>query len=154
MRRMDMAEWPLSEISCSSRVSRVSMVPTEQHPSLWVSREGHALLGLPGQVASCMIAFHLFAEPILERMMGRQARSFTRFSRLRAVLTRNVPGVQGREAFQRVRLRAGADGPEAEPLLGKSGLLRTMTRADGLVVVPLGCEGLDAGSSVTVMVFP
>jgi len=133
-------------------VHGVSVAPGK--PFIWVRKDAHALLGLPGQVASCMIAFHLFAEPILERMLGREARSFTRFVRRRAVLTRNVPGVQGRVAYQRVRVREREEGLEAEPVLGKSGLLRTLTRADGLVTVPLGCEGLDEGSVVTVLLFP
>ncbi len=133
-------------------VHGVSVAPGK--PFIWVDRAGHALLGLPGQVASCMIAFHLFVEPILERMLGRQARSFTRFARRRAVLTRNVPGVQGREAYHRVRVTGRQEGMEAEPVLGKSGLLRTLTHADGIVRVPLGCEGLDEGSTVTVLLFP
>ncbi len=133
-------------------VHGVSVAPGK--PFIWVARGTHALLGLPGQVASCMIAFHLFAEPILERMLGREARSFTRFARRRAVLTRNVPGVQGREAYHRVRVTERGDRLEAEPVFGKSGLLRTLTRADGLVTVPLGCEGLDGGTTVTVLLFP
>lgn len=142
----------LSFAGASLLVHGVSVAPGK--PFIWVDTAGHALLGLPGQVASCMIAFHLFVEPIIERMLGREAASFTRFGRRRAVLGRNVPGIQGREAFHRVVLRPGEDGPVAEPLFGKSGLLRTLTQAEGLVRVPLGCEGLDEGSQVTVMLFP
>jgi molybdopterin molybdotransferase len=133
-------------------VHGVSVAPGK--PFIWVDRDGHPLLGLPGQVASCMVAFHLFVEPILERMLGREAASFTRFARRGAVLSRNVPGVPGREAFQRVRVHQGADGLVVEPLFGKSGLIRTLTGADGLVVVPLGREGLDEGERVTVLLFP
>ncbi|MGD8396641.1 MAG: molybdopterin molybdotransferase MoeA [Candidatus Eiseniibacteriota bacterium] len=149
-------------------------------PFIWVhtGAGGPAchLLGLPGQVASCMIAFHLFVEPILERMLGRAARSFTRFARRRATLARNLPSVPGREEYVRVRLeRTGGDGAReapdgdgpdgdapddspdawrAEPLFGKSGLIRTLTAGHGLVRVPAHAEGLDEGTPVTVLLYP
>ena len=98
---------------------------------------------------------------MVERLLGRPARSFTRFPEVRARLTRNLPSPPGREAFMRVDLLEPAPDtkgqPEllaAEPLFGRSGLLRTLTRGKGLVRVPLGCEGLDAGSEVTVLRFP
>ena len=123
-------------------------------PFIWVRAGRKQLLGLPGQVASCLITFHLFVEPILERLLGRPARSFTRFSRLAARLTRSLPSVSGREEFVRVKVARSADGFRAEPLFGKSGLLSTLVQGQGLVRVPLNSEGLDAGASVEVLLFP
>ena len=133
-------------------VHGVSVAPGK--PFIWVRAGELQLLGLPGQVTSCVIAFHLFVEPIMERLLGREARAFSRFPRTRAVLTRNLPAAPGRESYVRVRLHQGPDQQWAEPLLGKSGLLHTLTRAQGLVRVPLGHEGLDEGTEVTVMLFP
>jgi molybdopterin molybdotransferase len=124
-------------------------------PFIWArAGQGH-LLGLPGQVASCLVAFHLFAEPLLERMLGRRARSFARFGRLPARLARNLPSAPGREEYVRVRLaRLPGGGWEALPLFGKSGLLCTMVQGEGLVPIPLNLEGLEAGQAVEVLVFP
>ncbi len=133
-------------------VHGVSVAPGK--PFIWVRAGERQLLGLPGQVTSCVIAFHLFVEPMMERLLGRPAEPFVRFPRARARLTRNLPGAPGRASFVRVRLTGPEDQREAEPLLGKSGLLHTLTRAHGLVQVPLGHEGLDQGAEVTVLLFP
>ena len=41
----------------------------------------------------------------------------------------------------------------AEPILGKSGLINTMLRADGLVKIDKNTEGLDTGAQVNVLLF-
>jgi molybdopterin molybdotransferase len=134
-------------------VHGVSVAPGK--PFLWVEAGGHQLLGLPGQVTSCVIAFHLFVEPMLERLLGRAPRSFTRFGRAEATLARNVAAAPGRETYVRVRLIEEQGGRlRAEPLFGKSGVLRTLVEGQGLVVIPLGAEGLRAGTTVTVLTFP
>jgi len=133
-------------------VHGVSVAPGK--PFIWVQTTGKQLLGLPGQVTSCMISFHLFAEPILERLLGRPARAFVRFARQAATLTRNLPSVPGREEYVRVRLVREADEWRAEPLFGKSGLIRTLTQGHGLVRVEVNSEGLDEGSPVTVLLYP
>jgi len=53
-----------------------------------------------------------------------------------------------------VALDARADGTWAVPVLGKSGIITTMTRADGVVVVPTGQESVDRGAEVEVHLFP
>jgi molybdopterin biosynthesis enzyme len=40
-------------------------------PFIWVKAGDKQLLGLPGQVASCLISFYLFVEPVMERLLGR-----------------------------------------------------------------------------------
>jgi molybdopterin molybdotransferase len=41
----------------------------------------------------------------------------------------------------------------AEPILGKSGLIRTMVQADGLIAVDMNTEGLEKGDPVAVALF-
>jgi len=123
-------------------------------PFLWVRSGGAQLLGLPGQVASCLVAFYLLAEPILERLHGRLALPFTRFGRLPATLARNLPSAPGREEYVRVAASPAEHGWRAEPLFGKSGLLTTLIQGQGLVRVPKDSEGLDAGDPVQVLLFP
>jgi molybdopterin molybdotransferase len=134
-------------------VHGVSVAPGK--PFIWVKAGDHHLLGLPGQVTSCVIAFHLFVEPMVERMLGRAARSFTLFPSVEARLTRNLPSSPGRETYIRVDLKEDPTGAVlAEPLFGRSGLLRTLTAAKGLLRVPLGNEGIEAGTMVQVLRFP
>lgn len=123
-------------------------------PFLWVRTDSGHLIGLPGQVASCLVAFYLLVEPILERLQGRPALPFARFARLPAVLTRNIPSAPGREEYLRVALSQEGGQWLAQPLFGKSGLLTTMIQGQGLVRVPKDCEGLDAAEAVEVLLFP
>ena len=41
----------------------------------------------------------------------------------------------------------------ADPILGKSGLINTMVKADGLIEIGLNVEGLDQGEPVEVELF-
>jgi molybdopterin molybdotransferase len=41
----------------------------------------------------------------------------------------------------------------AEPILGKSGLIRTMVKADGLIKIDMNSEGLEEGTFVRVVLF-
>jgi molybdopterin molybdotransferase len=58
-----------------------------------------------------------------------------------------------------VRLRwEPGDGPGAgrwlsEPVLGKSALIATMVEADGMLIIPEGVEGIEAGETVRVELF-
>jgi molybdopterin molybdotransferase len=133
-------------------VHGVSVAPGK--PFIWVRAGDHHLLGMPGHVTSCLVSFHLFVEPLMERMLGRAAAAFTRFGRLEATLTRNISAASGRELYQRVRVQATEEGWRAEPVVGRSGLLRSLVQGHGLVRVPLGSEGLDEGARVEVLLFP
>ncbi|MFZ5426566.1 MAG: gephyrin-like molybdotransferase Glp [Thermodesulfobacteriota bacterium] len=121
-------------------------------PTILARSGGKAVWGLPGQVASAQVVMFVFGCPFLAHLAG-DAIAFTR-SRpsLEAKLSRNVASRQGREDFIRVSLGMnGGPLPEARPVLGKSGLLKTLVRAEGLVAVPAGLEGLEAGTKVQVM---
>lgn len=123
-------------------------------PFIWVRAGGRHLLGLPGQVASCLVAYYLLAEPFIERMLGRPGLPFARFGRAQALLARNLASAPGREEYVRVRLAANNGRLVAEPVFGKSGLLCTLVQGQGLVRIPLHQEGLEAGEPVEVLLFP
>ena len=67
-----------------------------------------------------------------------------------ATLDRNVASAHGRREFVRVRLFEDDGGYRAAPVPGRSGLVRTMVGADGLVEIGRDVEGLDEGSLVRV----
>jgi len=108
--------------------------------------------GLPGHVTSAMIVFETVVRPFVHRLAGRLSAGIDPH-RISAVLSRNLASAQGRTDFVRVRLRNTDGTCWADPVLGKSGLLNTMVRADGLVEIDINTEGLDAGETVMVIPF-
>jgi molybdopterin molybdotransferase len=118
-------------------------------PTILARAGGKPFWGLPGHVTSAMVVFRVLVRPYLERLAGLDSH-FSRRLHLSARLTRNLPSVQGRTDFVRVQLASGADGVDAVPLLGKSGLIRTMAMADGLLCIDEHTEGLERGAVVPV----
>lgn len=108
--------------------------------------DGKLVFGLPGHPASAMIVFETLVRPLLDGSLLRKQVLPEPEGRL----TQNVYSGTGREEFVRVRLEQGTDGWRVEPIRGKSGLIRTMVLADGLVHVPLDVEGLHAGDKVSI----
>jgi molybdopterin molybdotransferase len=70
-----------------------------------------------------------------------------------ARLTHNVPSAAGREDYVQVRLEPHEDGLSAVPVFGKSNLIYTLVRADGMVRVALDAGGLLEGDVVPVILF-
>jgi molybdopterin molybdotransferase len=90
---------------------------------------------------------------MLEKMGGLSEDRLGATHEVSAVLSRNLASVQGREDYVRVKLERKNDQTYAEPILGKSGLIHTMVKADGLVRIDVNSEGLDKGTPVRVILF-
>jgi len=112
--------------------------------------DGRPVFGLPGNPASSIVSFELFARPALLAMMGH-----------RDVDRRVVPAVaddgfarspDGRLHLVRVSLRVGEDRLLHAVSTGGQGsnLLRSLALADGFALVPDG-GGVPPGGSVDVM---
>jgi molybdopterin molybdotransferase len=106
------------------------------------------VFGLPGNPVSSMVCFEQFVAPALRRMMGH-ARLYRRT--IAARLTHNLKHQAGRTEFVRVTL-AKEESDYAATSTGAqgSGMLLSMARADGLLVVPAESTGLVAGAKVVV----
>lgn len=130
-------------------VHGVSLKPGK--PTILGVCSGKAVFGLPGNPVSCMVTYDLFVAPTLAHLSGAAA---TPRRSLTARLARNVASATGREDYVQVRLQPGSDGvPEALPIFGKSNLIFTLIRADGMLKVPLDVGGLAAGAQVEVVLF-
>jgi molybdopterin molybdotransferase len=106
------------------------------------------VFGLPGHpVAALMVCEQLVAKAV-RKMLGMRPTPKT--ERIPAVLTRNIASVPGRDDFVTVRLIQRENGFEAEPILGKSGLISLITRADGVIHIPAEKSGLYQGEPVWV----
>jgi molybdopterin molybdotransferase len=115
------------------------------------------VFGLPGHPAAVSICFDLFVKPILARLTGDapdpalEGISPTRV--VRARLARSIPSSPGREDHVRVALEKRDDGLWARPIFGASGLISTLVKAVGTVVVPVNKIGIEVGEEVDVRLF-
>ena len=103
-------------------------------PTLLASCGGKPVLGLPGHPVSALNIFLVFGTAILYRLSGRTRPDFS--PSVPAFLTRNVPSRSGRTDYVRVKLSRSGDKWQATPVFGRSGMLRTLAEADGLIIIP------------------
>ena len=105
-------------------------------------------LGLPGNPVSSMTTFERFARPAILKMMGKT--DFTRPT-VPAVIDRDIVNDDGRRVYARVHVSRTADGWQAS-LTGPqgSGILTSMSAANGLAIVPEDCPLARAGDKVNV----
>ncbi len=114
---------------------------------------GRPFWGLPGNPVSAMVTFEVFLRPALRKMMGHRHHEAPRVvARARKAISSSAELTH----FYRVRLsRVPGDLPEVE-LTGPqgSGILTSMSSADGLLIVPEGITEVEAGEIVEVIPLP
>jgi molybdopterin molybdotransferase len=120
-------------------------------PTLIASAGGKPLLGLPGHPVSALNIFALFGSAIIRRLSG--AKDPVWKASVRAVLTKNIPSRPGRTDLVRVSLQRTEQGVNATPIFGRSGLLRTLAEADGIIWIAAAADGLLAGEIVEVFLW-
>lgn len=108
---------------------------------------GRVFIGLPGFPLSSMIAFYVFARPIIQRLAG--------FSRgvevtYRATLPYRIAAGRGKREYVPVHLVSTQRGFVAYPVLGSPGAASALSFADGFVEVGEEREFLDEGEVVDV----
>jgi molybdopterin molybdotransferase len=108
-------------------------------PTVLAAAGGRPVIGLPGNPVSAMIIFEVFVRPILAALLGIAAPD-ERGLAVRARAAHPFAAPPEREDHVRVSLEERAGEMWASPLPAKSGLLSSMVRADGIVVVPAGTQ--------------
>lgn len=103
------------------------------------------VIGLPGHPASAYVVLVAVVSHLFAALSGAPVP----VRRVRAQLAANIPSAKGREDYIRVGVHEGA----ATPVFGKSGLLNTLVKSDGFVVVPAGREGFEEGDDVEVVLW-
>lgn len=130
-------------------VHGVSLKPGK--PTILAMIDDKPVFGLPGNPVSCMVTFDLFVAPTLHRLAGRTDAEHRQSAAAR--LTRNVASAPGREDYFQVRMEQRPDGLWAEPVFGKSNLIYTLVKSDGMVRIDLDNSGLMEGQWVQVILF-
>ncbi|WP_416151575.1 gephyrin-like molybdotransferase Glp [Salipaludibacillus sp. HK11] len=129
-------------------VHGVSVKPGK--PTIMSVSSGKPVIGLPGHPASAMIIFQLFGKRIVTRLLGSEGlKQIT----TRAVVSQNIPSSPGRTDYVRVTLEEADPLPKATPVFGKSGLIHTLVKSDGLLEIEEKKEGVKKGETVTVHYF-
>jgi molybdopterin molybdotransferase len=118
-----------------------------------INSKGHSafLFGLPGNPVAVMVSFYFFAREALLRMMGAEAP-------LELVKARSAGTIRkkpGRTEYQRGVLARGQDGLPEVRITGSqgSGILRSMSEANCMVVLHDEQGSVQAGEMVDVLMF-
>jgi molybdopterin molybdotransferase len=107
------------------------------------------IFGLPGNPVSTLVCFYLYARPALLKMSGKQHVGLPRVS---ARCSIDIKISRDLTEFVRVKLKRDADGWLATPTGGQgSGILSSLSRADGLLIGPSTETILKAGAQATVL---
>jgi molybdopterin molybdotransferase len=105
--------------------------------------------GLPGNPVSAIVTFEIFVRPALRAMMGRRRLDKPVITAILGERLEKPPDrvhlIRARVERRRGRWRAVSTGPQG------SGILGSLTRADGLIVLPQQTTAAAAGSRVRVM---
>jgi molybdopterin molybdotransferase len=142
----DFVKGALNDLGMEMVFWRVAMKPGK--PMAFGMIGGKPVFGLPGNPVSSMVSFEQFARPALLKMMGH--RQIFR-PVIEAVLKENIDAEPGRRHYIRavVSREAGQyivtiTGPQG------SGILNSMVRANGLVIIPEEGGRVRAGEKVKV----
>jgi len=110
--------------------------------------KGKPVISLPGFPVSNFMAFNVIARPLIAHMLGTRVDPEPS---VRAKMVSRVTNSGGFRVFVRVKIMRSAEGFKAEPIAASgSGILTSLTNADGIVTIPEDREGLDEGEDVEV----
>jgi molybdopterin molybdotransferase len=108
------------------------------------------IVGLPGNPGSSMVCFEQFVRPAILRMLGHN--NLFRMT-AQARIAEGIEKKKGIRHFIRALIRRDADGC-LSATMGKrgSGMINSMVRANGLIVIPEETTVVRAGELVTVQI--
>ena len=118
-------------------------------PTILAVCDGKPVIGLPGNPVSALVIAGIFVTAVIEQFLGRdQTRGVN--PTVSGRLTTNLASQSGREDWVAVRLVPTETGYDVDPVFGKSNLIFTLARADGLLRIHPDANGIAAGSTVQV----
>jgi len=130
----------------------VSLKPGK--PTIGGIIDSFPIFGLPGHPAAVTVSFEIFVKPVLEELSGLCRNKLDNDKNtVVAKIAKNISSSPGRQEHIAVSLEERNGELWAVPILGKSGLITTLTRADGTFVIPLKKLGVQEGETVEVKLF-
>lgn len=105
------------------------------------------IIGVPGYPVSAALTVDIFVEEILARWLGRRPAEPPVIA---ANITRKTTSPAGDDDYIRVVVGKVGEKTLAAPIARGAGVITSLVRADGLVVLSRGVQGVEAGESVDV----
>ena len=142
----DLVKDIMKEVGNAMEFWRVAMRPGR--PLAFGAMEGIPVFGLPGNPVSSMISFEQFIRPSILKMMGHK-NLFRRT--IKALLHEDIKKSKGVKHFIRARVKY-EEGRYTVSTTGEqgSGILKSMVRANGLIILPEDVASARKGDEVTV----
>ncbi|MEM0487688.1 MAG: molybdopterin molybdotransferase MoeA [Candidatus Bathyarchaeia archaeon] len=120
-------------------------------PTALAAINGKPIFILSGNPVAAIFGFEVFVRPLILKMSGLKEEPRPIIT---AKLTRRISSALGRKTFVRVRVCKRGNDFLAEPISSRgSGLLSTMIKSNGYIVIPENREGMEAGEIVQVHLF-
>jgi putative molybdopterin biosynthesis protein len=133
----------LEEIGCPSG----TMSSSKERPP---RNDNIPIIGVPGYPVSAALTGEIFVEPLIAKWTGRQPQELPVEQ---AYLTRKITSPSGDDDYVRVAVGKVGDKLMAAPLARGAGVISSLVRADGLVLLPRGVQGAEAGDAVDVRLY-
>jgi putative molybdopterin biosynthesis protein len=105
------------------------------------------VIGLPGYPVSALLTMRIFVREMISVFLG-QGQPDSQY--VEAILSRPLHSAMGVDQFVRITLGRVGDNLMATPSGSGAGAVMSLVRADGLLNVPSGSEGIGAGEKVQV----
>jgi molybdopterin molybdotransferase len=106
------------------------------------------VIGLPGNPVSALVIARIFVVGVIKTLLGIEKENKKPLARAKLMV--NLSSQSGREDWVAVRLIETEGGLEADPVFGKSNLIFTLVKADGLLRISADANGIEAGDLVDV----
>ncbi|WP_136807482.1 molybdopterin biosynthesis protein [Desulfosediminicola flagellatus] len=105
------------------------------------------VIGLPGYPVSAVLTMRLFLKEMITTLLGRDMENH---GSIEAVMSRPVHSSMGVDEFVRITLGKVGDTLMATPAGKGAGAVMSLVRADGILTIPAGNEGVGAGEKVEI----
>lgn len=136
----------LEEISTSGILTHgIAIKPGKPTITAFNEQEQCLLLGLPGHPVAAMLLFELLAVFVYKKIWQTESAV-----RVAAKMACNFPSADGRLTCQLVQLAWNGTEYTAYPIFGKSGLISSLARASGYILVDMNSEGIQKDEHVLV----
>ena len=106
------------------------------------------VIGIPGYPVSAALTGDIFVQPLLQRWLGIPDKE--NYEEVEATLTRKVASPAGDDDYMRVILGYVEGKLLAAPLSRGAGVTTSLSKADGILIIPRMVQGLEAGEKVKV----
>ena len=126
-------------------VHGISMMPGK--PTLMGRFKDRPIIGIPGYPVSAIIAYEELVRSLLYQSLHLMKPDRPK---IKVFPTRKIPSKLGTEEFLRVKVGKLGEKFFATPLPRGSGVITSLTKADGIIRIPMLSEGLDENEATEV----